>query len=75
MGLWWYLEWTKSIHKYTLIYVRNDVDGSLISINVMEYTTLLITYAGAIYYYCCHPDVTDPYPLVLFYINNTASEA
>ena len=48
MGFWWYLKWPKLIHNCTLIDVRNKVDDYLISINVLEYIALLITYAGTI---------------------------
>ena len=65
MGFWWYLEWPPEVRKYTLIYVRNNKDGSLISINVLEYAALLINYAATYHYYSTHPDQSDPYPVVL----------
>ena len=74
MHFWWYLEWPASVHKRTLIYIRNNAKGSLVSINVLEYVALLITYAGAIHFYKCHSNKTDPSPLVLFYVDNTVSE-
>ena len=75
MNFWWYIEWPDEIKRHTLVYVRNNKDGKLISINVLEYAALLINYAGAYHYYLHNPDPEDPFPQVLFYADNTASES
>ena len=75
MQFWWYLEWPPEVKKYTLVYVKNNKDGSLISINVLEYAALLINYAATYHFYKLHPDASDPYPLVLLRGDNTASES
>lgn len=75
MGFWWYYKWPESVHKQTLIYIRNNKDGQLVSINVLEYAALLINYAAAFHYYKNNPDPSDPYPSVLFYADNSASES
>ena len=72
MGFWWYIEWPPEVHKHTLIYRRNNKDGKLVSINVLEYAALLINYAATTLYYLSHPDPSDPSPLVLFNADNTA---
>ena len=75
MKLWWYLEWPAKVTNYTLVYVKSNNDGKLVSINVLEYAALLINYAGAYHYYQENPDVTDPYPQVQFFVDSTSSEA
>ena len=75
MGFWWYIEWPEEIRKHTLIYVRNNKDGTLISINVLEYAAILVNYAAAYHFYHINPDPSDPFPMVLFYADNTASES
>ena len=75
MGFWWYHEWPDSVRKQTLVYVRNNKEGNLISINVLEYAALLINYAAAYHFHMKHPDHSDPYPQVLFYADNTAAES
>ena len=75
MGFWWYIEWPPEVHKHTLIYRRNNKDGKLVSINVLEYAALLINYAATTLYYLSHPDPSDPSPLVLFNADNTAAES
>ena len=69
------MEWSPGVHEHTLIYIRNNADGTLISINVLEYAAQLFSYAAATHYYQEHPDPGDPSPVVLFYADNTAAEA
>jgi len=64
MKFWWYIEWPKEVRDYTLIYVRNNKDGQLISINVLEYAALLINYAAAYHFFHNNPDKSDSFPMV-----------
>ena len=75
MKFWWYIAWPDKIKSHTLVYVRNNKDRRLVSINVLEYAALLINYAAAYHFYLHNPDPADPYPQVLFYANNTASKS
>lgn len=75
MKFWWYIEWPAEVRNHTLIYVRNNKEGKLVSINVLEYAALLVTYAAAYHYHHNHPDPSDPYPVVKFYADNTACES
>ncbi|KAL7544775.1 hypothetical protein ACHAWF_013580 [Thalassiosira exigua] len=75
MRFWWYIDWPDNVRLQTLIYVRNNAEGKLISINVLEYAALIINYAAATLFYRLHPDVCDPYPLALFFADNTAAES
>ncbi len=75
MQFWWYIEWPQSIQVYTLKYLRNNKDGKLISINILEYAALLTNYAASYHYCHTHPDLAEPYPLVLLYGDNAASES
>ena len=75
MKFWWYIEWPDEIKKHTLVYVQNNKDGTLISINVLEYAAILVNYAAAYNFYHTNPDPSDPFPMVLFYADNTASES
>jgi len=75
MKFWWYIEWPDEIKDRTLIYVRNNKDGTLISINVLEYAAIIVNYAAAYHFFREHPDPSDPFPMVLLYADNTASES
>ena len=48
--------------------------GKLISINVLEYASELVNYATLYHYYLNNPDPSNPYPVVLMNVSNTAAE-
>ena len=74
MKFLWYIEWPEEIRKHTLIYVSNNNNGTLTSINVLEYAVILVNYAAAYHFYHNNPDASDPFPMVLFHADNAASE-
>jgi hypothetical protein len=75
MRFWWYIKWPQEVESKTLRYVRSNKNGDLVSINVLEYAAMLITYAAAYHFYREHPDVTDPFPLVSLLADNTTAES
>jgi len=75
LKFWWHIEWPAQVAKYTLVYVQSNKDGTLVSINVLEYAALLVNYAAACCYYLQHTPRDDPFPVVRFYVDNTSSEA
>ena len=76
MGFWWHIEWLEEIRRITLRYIRNNKDGNLISINVLEYATVIINYVASTFYFTkISPNPTDPYPAVLIEADNTTSES
>ena len=76
MKFWWYIEWPDEVQKRTLRYVKNNKNGNLISINVLEYAALIINYIAATHYFRIHLDkVTDPHPTTLLYADNSTAEA
>ena len=76
MGFWWYIEWPQDIAQRTLRYVSSNKDGMLVTINALEYASLIVNYIAATYV-LVHLDrsTTDPHPVVLFYADNTAAES
>ena len=75
MRFWWYIEWPAEVRNHTLVYIRNNKNGMLISINVLEYAAILINYAASYHFFQQNPDSSDPYPMVLFMADNTSSES
>ena len=76
MGFWWYIEWPQDIAQRTLRFVSSNVDGTLVTINALEYASLIINYVAATYVLMhLDPLTTDPHPVVLFYADNTAAES
>jgi hypothetical protein len=75
LGFWWYLEWPPAVRLRTLRYIKNNKANTLISINALEYATILISYLAA-YHSLATPSTTDdPFPVVRIESDNTTSEA
>lgn len=76
LRMWWYIEWPQSIRLRTLLHVKNNANKNLISINILEYAALLVTFILA------HRAITtdnhlerDPYPHFMVDGDNTAAES
>ena len=75
MGFWWYIEWPRKVRQWTLRYVRDNKSGRLVSINVLEYAALIISYVASTSYFLRNKDPSDPYPVALLWADNTTAEA
>ena len=76
LGFWWYIEWPQAIQQSTLKFVYNDKDGKLVSINALEYASLIINYVAACYVLTqVYPTADDPHPVVLLYADNRTAES
>ena len=73
-SFWWYLEWSDEIRRATLRFHRKCKDRRLISINVLEYASLIINYAAMSLYYRKNKDPSNPFPIALLYADNVAAE-
>ena len=71
----WYIKWPEEICKNTLIYVRKNKEGKLISINVLDYIAILVNYAAECHFFHNNPDPSDPFSVALFYADNAVSES
>lgn len=76
MQFWWYLEWPPQVVKYTLLFMRNNPDkGKLISINALEYATVIINYCAALLYFQELTPRVDAHPTVHIKADNTTAES
>lgn len=75
MEFWWYIEWPEEVRRTTLIYKRRNSDGSLTSINVLEFAGMIINYVASSHYYRSRPDPTDPFPIVRLFGDNSTAES
>ncbi len=74
MRFWWYIKWPDEIVNHTLKYITSNPDkGKLISINVLEYATVLINYCAAILYFKHDNPSADPHPTVHIDADNTTA--
>ncbi len=74
MGFWWHLEFPEEVKLRTLLYVKDDKDDSFISINVLEFITVILNYCATLEVIATTTNVTDdPHPVVLNVTNNTSA--
>ena len=71
---WWYLEWSDDIRRLTLRYRRNNSDGQLISINVLEFVSIIINFAAMTLFFQQHRDPSNPFPVGLLFADNVTAE-
>ena len=76
MGYWWYMEWPEEIRRCTLKFVYSDEHGNLVSINALEYASLIVNFVAATYVLTVvSPSRGDPHPVVLLRADNRSSES
>ena len=76
MGFWWYWEWPEEIKNSTLKFVYNDEHGNLVSINALEYASLIVNFVAATYVLTTvSPSRGDPHPVVLLRADNRTAES
>ena len=76
MGFWWYIEWPEAIKKCTLKFVVTDKEGKLITINALEFASLIINYAAStLVLVNLRHSRDDPHPVVLLWADNRSAEA
>ena len=75
LGFWWWLPFPLEIMERTLLHLKNDKDDNFISINCLEYTTVIINYCAAItamkensFDYSI-----DPHPVILSVTDNRSA--
>ena len=62
MGFWWYFKWPEEVRKHTLTIVRSNTHGQFVSINMLEYASMLINYAAASHFCLSPPTLLIPSP-------------
>ena len=64
LSFWWHLSFPDNIVKQTLLYLDNGKDERFVSINCLEYLTVIINYCGALTALAEKP-LDDPFPIIL----------
>ncbi len=75
LRIWWYLSFPDFIIKRTLLHLKNNKDETFISINRLEYVTIIINYCTAITAISESDDIIDdPNPVVLCVMDNISAK-
>jgi hypothetical protein len=71
---WWYLSFPDFIIERTLLHLKNNNDETFISINCLEYVTIIINYCAAITAISESNIIDDPHPVVLCVTDNISAK-
>ncbi len=58
----------------TLLHLKNNASQNFVSINILEYVTIIINYCGALRAYLEDGHEEDPHPVVLCVTNNVSAK-
>ena len=65
LGFWWHLPFPDEIMSRTLLHKQYNADGLLISINVLEFVTVIINYCTMLHLVLTENITDDKYPVLL----------
>ena len=74
LGFWWHIKFPDEIVQRTLLYRANNDDGRLISINVLEFLTVIINYIASLHVGKLTTPTDDPYPVLLNITDNSSAQ-
>jgi hypothetical protein len=70
---WWHLSFPKEVVERTLLHLKNNSDETFISINCLEYVTIIINYCASKVAFKSQKVTNDPHPVVLCITDNTST--
>ena len=73
LKFWWHFEFEDGVIKRTLKHGKNNIDGQLIYINVLEFVTVIINYCATLTVVMTKHVTDDPHPVLLNVTDNTAA--
>ena len=75
LKFWWHIEFPDEVVRCTLKHIKDNRNSNLISINVLEFFTVIIDYCAA-YTVVTTMNVTDdPHPVLLSMADNTSAHS
>ena len=73
LGFWWHLEFPEEVKQRTLMYKQDNLDDLLISINVLEFVTVVLNYCAILHIVTTTDATDDPHPIVLNVTDNRSA--
>ncbi len=73
LKFWWHLLFPKEVVKRMLLHLKDNSNESFISINYLEYVTIIINYCASLVTFDTQGVGNDPYPVVLCVTDNTSA--
>ncbi len=73
LKFWWHLLFPKEVVKRTLLHLKDNSNKSFISINCLNYVTIIINYCVSLVVFDTQKVSNDPYPVVQCVADNTSA--
>jgi hypothetical protein len=73
LKFWWHLSFPKEIVERTLLYLKDNKDECFISINCLEYFTIIMNYCATLLVFETWKIDNDSHPVVLCVMENTSA--
>ncbi len=73
LKFWWHLPFPEEVVKRTLLHMKDDSSNEFISINALEFITIILNYAAAITVFAIDKLTDDPFPVLLGVTDNTSA--
>jgi len=73
LDFWWHIPFPEAVIQRNLKHKEDNKDGLLISINVLEFVTVIINYCAALHFVTTTLATDDPYPVLLNVTDNTSA--
>ncbi len=73
LKFWWHLSFSKEVIERTLLHLKNNSDKTFMSINCLEYKTIIINYCASKVVSENKRIADDPHPVVLCVTDNTSA--
>jgi hypothetical protein len=70
---WWHLNFPKEVVERTLLHLKDNLDKNFISINCLEYLTIIIDYCAALTSLASNKINDNPHPVILCVTDNTSA--
>ena len=64
LKFWWHINFPEEVKLRTLLHKKDNKDGKLISINVLEFVTVIVNYIASLHVTTTTTIINDPYPVL-----------
>ncbi len=73
LKFWWHLSFPKEIVKRSLLHLKDNSDEHFISINCLEYFTIIMNYCASLVVFATQKINDDPHPVALCITDSTSA--
>ncbi len=73
LKFWWHFSFPSDVAERTLLHLKDNSDEKFISINCLEYFTIIVNYCASLVVFSSKRINDDPHPVVLCVTDNTSA--